>query len=81
MDISITDFKQHCLEIIRRIEKTGQPVAITRHGKIVARVQRSGPPAAESEEKPWAQLRRLGGRLQAAPGDSVLANGDFEALR
>lgn len=81
MDISITDFKQRCLEIIRRIEKTGQPVAITRRGKIVARVQRYGSQTAESEDKPWEQLRRLGGRLHAAPGDSVLANGDFEALR
>lgn len=81
MDISITDFKQRCLEIIRSIEKTGQPVAITRRGKIVARVQRFGSQAAESEGKPWEQLRRLGGRLNTAPGDSVLSDRDFEALR
>ena len=81
MDISITDFKHRCLEIIRSIEKTGQPVAITRRGKIVARVQRYGSQVAESEGMPWEQLRRLGGRLHTAPGDSVLAKADFEALR
>jgi hypothetical protein len=81
MIISITEFKQRCLEIIRGIEKTGQPVAITRRGKIVACVQRFGTQATESGERPWEQLRRLGGHLHAAPGDSVLANGDFEALR
>ncbi|HZP88418.1 MAG TPA: type II toxin-antitoxin system prevent-host-death family antitoxin [Burkholderiales bacterium] len=35
MDISITDFKQRCLEIIRRVEQTGKPVSITRRGKGV----------------------------------------------
>lgn len=27
MDISVTEFKHHCLEIIRRVEKTGKPLA------------------------------------------------------
>jgi hypothetical protein len=31
--------------------------------------------------KPWEQLRALGGRLLAAPGESVLRDEDFEALR
>ena len=30
MDISITEFKQRCLEIVRRVEKTGRPVTIRR---------------------------------------------------
>jgi prevent-host-death family protein len=43
MDISVTNFKWRCLETIRRVEKTGKPVSITRRGKVVARLQ---PPAA-----------------------------------
>ena len=39
MDISVSEFKQHCLEIIRRIERTGTPVAITRHGRVVAQLR------------------------------------------
>jgi len=80
MDISVTDFKQHCLEIIRRVEKTGRPVTIRRRGRVVARLQ--PPPAvAGIGPRPWEALRALGGRLLAAPGASVLRDEDFEALR
>ena len=80
MDISVTVFKHHCLEIIRRVEKTGKPVSITRRGKVVARLHSSAP-AGTGGLKPWEQLRALGGRLLAAPGESVLREEDFEALR
>jgi prevent-host-death family protein len=46
MDISVTQFKHRCLEIIRRVEESGQPVAITRRGKVVARLN----PSASSIE-------------------------------
>jgi prevent-host-death family protein len=81
MDISVTEFKQNCLKIIRRVEKTGAPVAITRRGRIVAQLQ---PPAAShagKPVKPWERLRALGGRLTAEPGESMLRDEDFEALR
>jgi len=81
MDISVTEFKQRCLEIIRRVEKTGQVVAITRRGKVVARVAPCSAASASETRKPWEQLRSLGGRLLAEPGESVLHDEDFEALR
>jgi prevent-host-death family protein len=81
MDISVTEFKQHCLEIIRRVERSGRPVAITRRGKVVARLQPPGAAAAPQGVKPWEHLRSLGGRLTAAPGESVARDEDFEALR
>jgi prevent-host-death family protein len=80
MDISVTEFKHHCLKIIRRVEKTGKPVAITRRGKVVVSLNPSAP-AGHGGLKPWEQLRALGGRLLAAPGESVLHEEDFEALR
>ena len=81
MDISVTAFRQRCLEIIRSVEKTGKPVVLTRRGKAVARLNPSGPPAGPGSIEPWAQLRMLGGRLLAAPGESVLRDEDFGALR
>jgi antitoxin (DNA-binding transcriptional repressor) of toxin-antitoxin stability system len=74
MDISVTQFKHHCLEIIRRLEQTGAPVAITRRGKVVAQLQ--APPVSKSgrAQKPWERLR-------ADPGESVIRDKDFEALR
>lgn len=81
MDISVTEFKNQCLKIIRSVERTGKPVAITRRGKVVARLNPSGPAAGPSRLEPWEQLRRLGGRLLATAGESVLRDEDFEALR
>jgi antitoxin (DNA-binding transcriptional repressor) of toxin-antitoxin stability system len=81
MDISVTLFKQQCLEIIRRVEKTGRPVAITRRGRVVAQLRRPAPPGHGTEARPWERLRALGGRLLAAPGESVVSDKDFEALR
>ena len=38
MDISVTEFKQRCLEIIRRVERTGGEVTITRRSRVVAQL-------------------------------------------
>lgn len=81
MAISVTEFKNTCLDVIRRVEKTGQPVSITRRGKVVARIGPSLIATAESNLAPWEQLRALGGRLIAKPGESVVRSKDFEALR
>ena len=69
------------MKIIRGVEKTGKPVAITRRGKVVVRLSPSGPATGSSSLEPWEQLRMLGGRLLATPGESVLRDEDFEALR
>lgn len=42
-DVSISEFKAKCLGLIDRVEKTRQPLRITRHGKPVAEVIPAGP--------------------------------------
>lgn len=37
-EIAISQFKAKCLAILERVQKTKQPVRITRHGKPVAEV-------------------------------------------
>ena len=81
MDISVTEFKHRCLELIRHVEKTGRPVAITRRGKVVARLAPCSRVAPEDPRKPWERLRELGGRLLAEPGESALKDEDFAASR
>lgn len=81
MDISVTEFKQRCLEIIRQVEKSGKAVAITRRGKVVARLQPPLRGRVGRDLKPWEEVRAMGGRLLAEPGESVLKNQEFEALR
>jgi prevent-host-death family protein len=42
-NVSISEFKAKCLGLIDRVQKTGQPLRITRHGKPVAEVIPAGP--------------------------------------
>jgi antitoxin (DNA-binding transcriptional repressor) of toxin-antitoxin stability system len=79
MDISVTEFKQRCLAILRRVERTGTPMTITRHGRVVAQIRRPAPLSA-SDTRPWERLRAVGGRLLAGPGESVTRDEDFDAL-
>ena len=81
MAISVTKFKNSCLDVIRRVETTGQSVSITRRGKLVARLAPSFQAVQGVGAKPWQQLRALGGELLAEPGESVIREEDFEALR
>ncbi len=42
-DVPISEFKAKCLGLIERVEKTRQPLRITRHGRPVAEVVPTGP--------------------------------------
>ena len=81
MDISVTEFKHRCLELIRDLEKTGRPITITRRGKTVARLVAPALSAPGDAMKPWEKLRSLGGKVHLEPGESVLRDEDFDALR
>ena len=70
MDISVTRFRSHCLELIRQVESGGEVVEITRHGKSVARLTSSTGSITQSQ-RPWENLRRSG-VLAVEPEDSLL---------
>ena len=79
MDISVTDFKAQCLDLIRKVEKSGKAITIRRHGRIVARLEPADRAAASG--KPWERLRALGGSSLITPEESAWKDEDFEALR
>lgn len=79
MDISVTDFKARCLDLIRKVEESGKAITIRRRGHVVARLEPARDPAEGG--KPWEQLRALGGRAHVKARESVWADKDFEALR
>lgn len=79
MDISVTRFRAHCLELIRQVESGGEVVEITRHGKTVARLTPASGSAASSQ-RPWETLRGSGA-LAMEPEDSVFDAQAFTALR
>ena len=79
MDISVTEFRAQCLELIRRVEAGGEDVQIRRHGRVVARLTPPSRPGGTGQP-PWRVLRGSG-VLQVEPADSVLEAQDFDALR
>lgn len=76
--ISVSEFKTHCLDLIRRVEQGGAAVDLTRHGRVVARLV---PTAAAPQGTPtWLRLRGRG-RLHATADEGVFDANDFEAAR
>lgn len=76
--VSVTKFKMHCLDVIRRVEQDGAPIDLVRRGKVVARLV---PTTAATQGTPlWLRLRGHGA-LHAQPEESVLNAADFEAMR
>ncbi len=74
--VSVTEFKTHCLDIIRQVGKAGMPVDLLRRGKVVARLV---PMTPTTQGQPmWLRLRGQG-KLLSAPEDSVLNESNFEA--
>ena len=78
MDISVTEFKHRCLELIRRVEATGKPVSITRRGKVVARLD-PAPIVSPQGVKPWERLRGQG-RWLADAGETFISPKDIRGL-
>ena len=79
MDISVTEFRHRCLEIIRSVEKTGKPVAITRRGRVVAQLEPPLPEGDATGAKPWERLR---GRAKwlAEPEETFVSEADLKGL-
>lgn len=53
MKISATEFKAKSLALIDRVHESGEPIIITKRGRVVARLVADG----DDEAKPWLRLR------------------------
>jgi prevent-host-death family protein len=76
MTISVTEFKSHCLRILREVEQSNRPVEISKRGRIRFRIV----PVSEPEKAPWMRLRSHG-LLAASPGESVFSEADWDSAR
>jgi antitoxin (DNA-binding transcriptional repressor) of toxin-antitoxin stability system len=68
-----------CLKLILQVEAGGEPIEIRRRGRVVARLTPPCPRAGPSR-LPWENLR-ITGELLTEPDESVLVEGEFEAVR
>jgi len=76
MTITVTDFKTHCLRILREVEHTNKPIEISKQGKVRFRII----PVHAPDMAPWMRLRSHG-ILHGQPGESVFEESDWEASR
>jgi prevent-host-death family protein len=53
MVISAAEFKAKCLALIDQVRERGEPIVITKRGRIVAQLV----PAADADDKPWQRIR------------------------
>jgi prevent-host-death family protein len=70
------EFKAKCLALIDRVRERGEPITITKRGRVVARLV----PAGDEEERPWTALRGRG-RWAGDPFAPVVDERDIEVLR
>jgi len=73
--IVISEFKAKCLGILRRVQKTGRPVVVTRRGERVAEIH---PPSPQQAEPDWLGSFAERGRIAGDLVESIAAD-DREA--
>ena len=76
MSIPATEFKARCLALIDQVHERGEPVTITKRGRVVAALV----PAGDAEERPWLRVRGAA-HWRGDPFEPVVEESDVEALR
>ena len=56
LTIPAAEFKAKCLALIDRVRDRGEPITITKRGRVVARLV----PAGDEDDRPWLALRGRG---------------------
>jgi prevent-host-death family protein len=74
MKMAATEFKAKCLALIDRVNRQGEPIVITKHGKVVARL------VAARQDPAWRRLRERPGRWHGDPLAPVIDPDDVEAM-
>lgn len=76
MKVAAAEFKAKCLALIDRVHQRGEPVTITKRGRIVARLV----PADDDSERPWERVRGKA-RWTGDPFAPVVDESEIDALR
>jgi len=69
------EFKAKCLALIDPVRERGEPITITKRGRVVARLV----PAGDEAARPWLALRGRG-RWTGDPYGPVVAESEVQAL-
>jgi prevent-host-death family protein len=72
--VTATEFKAKCLRLLDEVNRTGEALIISKHGKPVARV------VPENVDKPWLALRGSG-RFIGDPFEPTVHESEIESLK
>lgn len=72
--VTATEFKAKCLRLLDEVNRTGEALIISKHGKPVARV------VPENIIKPWLVLRDGGGFIRD-PFEPTVSESEIECLK
>ncbi len=72
--VTATEFKAKCLRLLDEVNRTGEALVISKHGKPVARV------VPENAAKPWLALRGSG-RFVGDPFEPTVPESEIECLK
>lgn len=79
MQMSISEFKAKCTQVVREVGTKYQTVELTNRGKVVAQVV---PPEPEAKPDPQSFFGSLRGTVSYQPGwDEPLGEDDWEACQ
>ena len=76
LTLPAAEFKAKCLALIDRVRERGEPITITKRGRVVARLV----PAGDENERPWLALRGQG-RWIGDPFRPVVEEREIEVLK
>ena len=76
MKVPAAEFKSKCLSLLDRVHERGEPITITKRGKVVAKLV----PAGDTDERPWVRLRNTA-QWKGDPLAPAVAPRDIEALK
>ncbi len=78
MELTATEFKAKCLSLIDEVHKGGEPVIITKRGKVVAKL------VGASTASPLKEMReKLAGSIKSYidPFEPAVSNDEVEAYK
>lgn len=76
MKIAAAEFKAKCLALLDEVHERGNPITITKRGRVIARLV----PATDEDQRPWLRVR---GRAtwKSDPFAPVVDEDEIDALR
>ena len=76
MKVTATEFKAKVHAMIDQVNESGEPVIITKRGRVVARLVADG----DAEAKPWLRLRGTA-RWTGDPLKPAVSESEVESLK